>query len=113
MRLPALPDRTFAIPVLGRGLTIWAAARAALALASWLMAGRAEPLTLAVTRGASAWVVLVAGVLGLLEIRRRNEHLLLANLGVSQPTLAALAGIPALIGELVIAVLTGNGAARS
>lgn len=112
MRLPAFPDRTFAFPVLGRSLTIWAAARAALVLLGWLMADRAEPLTLAVTRGASAWVVLVVGALGLLEIRRRNEHLLLANLAIPQPTLAALAAAPALIGEVVIALLTTDGAAR-
>ena len=100
------------MPILWRSLTIWAAARAALALLGWLMSDGADPITLAVTRGASAWIVLVVGALGLLEIRRRNEHLLLANLAIPQATLAALAAAPALIGELVIALLTTDGAAR-
>ena len=113
MRSFALPERTFAVPILVRGLTIWASARTALALGSWLMAGRSESLTLAITRGAAAWIVLVSGALGVLEMRRRNEHLLLANLTVPQPTLAAFAALPALVGELLIALLTIDGAARS
>jgi hypothetical protein len=113
MRIRALPDRLLTIPILARGFIIWASARAALALATWLMSGKSEPLTLAVTRGASVWIVLLVAALGLIEIRRRNAHLFLANLGVSQPTLAAIAATPALLGEITIAFLATDGAARS
>jgi hypothetical protein len=56
--------------------------------------------------------VLVVGALGLIEIRRRNEHLLLANLGFRQRTLAVIAGLPAFVGEVAIALAWSDAASR-
>ena len=112
MRLPALPDRIFTIPMLGRGIVIWGSARASLALAGWLMSARTEPLSIAITPAAAVWITLLVGVLGAIEIRRRREHLLLANLGIMQATLTVIAAVPALIGEVAVALLTVDAAAR-
>lgn len=106
------PDRTFTLPILVRGTIVWGSLRAALALATWLMTGLERP-TLEVTVGAAAWGTLVVGALGLVEIRRRNEHILLANLGYGQWLLAAIAALPALLGEIVISLAVTHGAARS
>ena len=61
------------------------------------------PPTIPVTPGAAVWLTVIVGSLGLLEGRRRNEHILLANLGVGQPLLAAIAALPAALAELVLA----------
>ncbi|HET7111604.1 MAG TPA: hypothetical protein VFI41_12075 [Gemmatimonadales bacterium] len=47
-------------------------------------------------------VVLVAGTLAWCEIRRRREHLLLGNLGISRPTLFLTGLLPAALVESLI-----------
>ena len=106
------PDRVFARPLLIRGTLLWAGARGCLALITWLVAGMEGPVTPQVTVEAAAWIIIVVGALGLLEARRRNEHLLLANLGIYQRTLGLLAAVPALAGEVVIALALADGPAR-
>ena len=107
--MPFLPDRVFTQPLLGRGAWIWATLRLGIALGAWLMSGLSEPFSLAVTGGAAAWIAMVATVLGVVELRRRNEHLLLANLGFGPRALAALAAVPAVLGEIALAAwLTGD-----
>ena len=107
-----LPDRLFALPIFSRGFLIWACSRSTLVLVGWLMGGGDEPLTIEVTRNAAAWLIALIGALGVIEIRRRNEHLLLANFGFGQPVLAAIAAAPALVAEITLALLV-DGAARS
>jgi hypothetical protein len=48
--------------------------------------------------------VLVA-FLSLLEARRRNEHLLSANFGVSEAALVGLPMLPALVAEIAVWVM--------
>jgi hypothetical protein len=52
-------------------------------------------------------IALVAGTLAWLEARRRHEHLLLGNLGVSQPTLFLIGLLPAALSESLI-LLVGH-----
>lgn len=110
--MPFLPDRVFTRPLLGRGAYIWATLRLGIALVSWLMSGLTEPFSLAVTGRAAAWIAAVAAILGVLELRRRNEHLLLANLGFGARTLTALAAAPAVLGEIALAAWHTSDAAR-
>lgn len=56
------------------------------------------PLTVPTT----GLVVLLVGFLGLLEARRRNEHVLLANFGVPRASLAVLCVLPAITAETAI-----------
>lgn len=113
MNVVAIPDRIFTIPILVRGVLLWASTRAVLALVPRLMTGFEEPFSLEVTNGAAAWIIGVVAALGLVEMRRRNEHLLLANLGIREATLGVIAALPALLGEVVIAFVVPDGAPRS
>ena len=99
-------------PLLIRGAFIWACSRAGLALLGWLMMGLEGPISFSVTAKAAAWIAWVTCGIGILDFRRRNEHLLLANLGVRQRTLGLLAALPALVGELAMTLLVAGGTAR-
>lgn len=82
-----------------RSLIIWAGLRVALALGIVMLdAGAPFQLPASV---ASA-VVLVAGTLAWIEIRRRREHLLLGNLGISQSTLVLIGLLPAALSESLL-----------
>lgn len=50
--------------------------------------------------------MLLVVFLSLLETRRRNEHLLLANFGISEASLAGVSVLPALVAEIAIRVAT-------
>jgi hypothetical protein len=82
-----------------RALIIWAGVRVVLVLGiAMLDAGVAFQLPASVAIA----VALVAGTLAWLEARRRHEHLLLGNLGVSQPTLFLIGLLPAAPSESLI-----------
>ena len=95
-----LPDRRFAAGLLRRALYLWLGARLLLALAGGGGVGNRGLVPLP-PRGTGLFVLLV-GFLGLLEARRRNEHLLLANFGVSETAMAGLALLPALLAEFTV-----------
>lgn len=87
-----------------RALIIWAGVRVVLVLGiAMLDAGVAFQLPASVAIA----VALVAGTLAWLEARRRHEHLLLGNLGVSQPTLFLIGLLPAALSESLI-LLVGH-----
>lgn len=50
-------------------------------------------------------VVLVAAALGVIELRRRHEVILMGNLGISKTQVAAIVLVPGLIIEAVIGLL--------
>ena len=106
----ALPPRSFARAILLRAVVIWigmklvvTSAAAAGAAARGEVLGFRETLSLA----PSAALLLAAFVAGLtlMDARRRNELLFLANLGVSRSVIASLAAIPAVAFEIVLGVL--------
>ncbi|HEU4800644.1 MAG TPA: hypothetical protein VFS94_08430 [Gemmatimonadales bacterium] len=98
--LPSLPGREFLIPLLVRGLFVWLVLRAVLAFIAMLIEGAPQPIV--VPGRAALWLVLIVTAVGILELRRRNETLLLANLGVRRWLLALLCAAPAIVGELAI-----------
>lgn len=95
-----LPDRLFTLALLRRALYLWVGVRLLLALAGGGGAGAHGLLPL--PPGATALVVLIVGLLGLLEARRRNEHALLANFGVAPWSLAGLSTLPSFMAELAV-----------
>jgi hypothetical protein len=106
---PAIPDRTFLIPLLLRGLVLWLLLRACFAVLAWLLDGAEGSIAMParavlgpLPANAALWLLLIATALGMLDLRRRNEHLLLANFGVHSWVLALLCGTPVVAGELVI-----------
>lgn len=106
---PAIPDRTFLIPLLLRGLFLWLLLRACFAVLAWLLEGAEGSIAVAARAAlgplpvsAALWLLLLVTALGMLDLRRRNEHLLLANFGVRAWVVALLCAAPMLVGELVI-----------
>ena len=55
----------------------------------------------------SLWIVFACLGLGLIDIHRRGERALWANLGTSMPMVAVTFGATGLLGELALAVLRG------
>ena len=99
-----LPDSRFTIALLRRALYLWFGTRL---LVAFVGGGGVEghalvPLTLVATGG----VVLLSVFFSLLDARRRNEHLLLANFGVSEAVLGALCALPALLSETTVWLVT-------
>ena len=94
------PARRMAMTLVRRGLLLWMLARAML-LAVGMALG--APASIAPVSGLR--LALAVGGRGVLESRRLNEHRFLSNLGVSAFTASLLIMAPALIAEIVIAVV--------
>ena len=99
-----LPERSLAIDLLRRGAVIWLIVHLTVGVFVKLSSGmpRRDLLNLGVET--SIALVLLAGGLGLLEARRRNEHRFLENLGVSQVVIVLLSMIPAVAAELALGI---------
>lgn len=95
-----LPERLFAVALLRRALYLWIGVRLLVALAGG--GGAASRGLLPLPLRATGLVVLLVAFLSLLEARRRNEHVLLANFGVPQTSLAALSALPAIMAEAAV-----------
>jgi len=98
-----LPERLFAVALLRRALYLWIGVRLLVALAGG--GGAASRGLVPLTLRATGLVVLLVGFLGLLEARRRNEHVLLANFGTPQASLAGLSVLPAIMAETAVWLL--------
>jgi hypothetical protein len=99
-----LPDRRFTVALLRRALYLWIGVRLLVVLGGG--GGAAEHGLLPLTPQTTTLVVLLVGFLGLLEARRRNEHVLLANFGVPQAGIAGLSVVPAIVAETVVWLVT-------
>lgn len=97
--LPYLPPRAFLIPLVIRGIIIWAGMRVLLALGIAMLEA-VPPFRLPASVAIA--VALIAGVLAWLETRRRREHLLLGNLGISPPMLFLIGLLPAVVMESLL-----------
>jgi hypothetical protein len=97
-----LPDRIFTLALLRRALYLWVGVRLLTALAG---SGIGRSGLLPLSPGATALVILIVGFLGILEMRRRNEHLLLANFGVSQALLTVLCVLPPVVAEVLVGLI--------
>ena len=95
------PEIKLATDLLRRGALTWGALRLLLAFASLLMGADPEHLA----PGAALALILVTGGIRFVGARWRNEPYILANLGVSTTTAALLSLAPAVLGELVIALV--------
>jgi hypothetical protein len=97
-----LPERTLAVALLARATFLWLVLRAVIATFG-VVTGTLSPWVLTVPTA----IVLIGmvGGLSLLDARRRNEHRFLANLGVSEITIALLSMTPAFAAEVAIGIL--------
>lgn len=94
MRLP----RTILKAYLRRGATMWLMMR--LCVSAVLLFGREDPLHVA----PSTVLMLIAATAGLtlIDMRRRNERMLIGNLGYRPSVLSAIAVVPAAAGEIAL-----------
>lgn len=100
MRLPrvaVMPDALFTRAVMMRAAVLWLGLRLAIAC-SGLLAGI---LLLPVGVAVSLIIVAATVFLAAIELRRRDEFLLLGNLGHSPVVLLALSALPAVPLEIV------------
>lgn len=107
--VPSLPDRAFLIPLLSRGALLWVLLRACFTVMAWLLEGGKGSIAVParaifgpIPGGTALWLLLIIVAVGMLDLRRRNEHLLLANFGVRAWVVALLCAAPMFAGELVI-----------
>jgi len=100
-----LPDLVIAKRLLVRAAVIWAGVRGCYALAVLLLAGvfGAPELRLPITTDVAIAALTVGLVL--MEVKRRHEAILLANLGVPLTSVALLAAVPALVGTAILSAL--------
>lgn len=108
MRGLLLPERTFGRALALRSLAVWLLARTLLP-ATLLLGGGGDVApaeAVFLSPRTALGVALAAALLAMLDTRRRNEHLLLANLGVGPAAQWTLALLPALLGEIVFRLLT-------
>jgi hypothetical protein len=94
--LQRLPVQPFARALLLRSVVIWVGTRIMFAIGG-IPAG--APL---LNLRTSVMAVAVVAILGLIDARRRNEDLFLANLGVGYPAILAVAAFPALCLEILL-----------
>ena len=92
------PNRLIVRAYLTRGTALWLATRSIASAVLFL--GGTDPLR--ISRGVAVEIVLLSVVVSVLEMKRRRESTLLANLGVRWFTIGALCVAPALVGELVV-----------
>ena len=100
--LARLPERTFGVSLLTRGSVIWLLVRLTVTAFGAAFPGRHS---LRFTPMATVYLVLTAGALAVLETRRRNEHRILANLGISPAMIVLLSTIPAFLGEVAVGIV--------
>lgn len=100
------------LPLLRRGLALWLLARLALFGAGLMLGGvfgagsmlaDLEPLD-AATRP-SIWALLLTAGLAVVELHRRRERALFGNLGLSRTAASLVQLVPALIAELLLALV--------
>ncbi len=97
------PDRLIVKRFAARGVWLWTATRL-VASAVVLLAG-ASPLHLGAL--ASAYIVAACLALGLVDMHRRHDRVLLSNLAVPHLARLAFFAVPAIVGESVIAAIGG------
>lgn len=97
-----IPRGTFiARTYFARGAVLWASARAL--LSAVFILGHTDPLRLSF--GSIIFVMAAVSGVGIADLDRRHERPLLANLGLSRATQISFFALPALLGEMVIAMV--------
>lgn len=100
-----VPDAHSARTLLWRGLVVWAAVRATVTVFASLLQSPGSDSVLVISPPALLGVILVTVVLGWLETRRQHEVRFLANLGVGPAAIVGTLLTPALVGELLCAMV--------
>lgn len=97
----ALPPRSLVTAYLSRGLQSWCAVR--LVLAAVLLMNNRPPIH--VDDAAVVGIPVLSVIVGYIDVTRRGERVLLANLGISSAAVLVPLMVPGIIGEIVLAMV--------
>lgn len=100
-----LPEPLLVRALIRRGFAMWIVVRIASFMVGLSASGVLGPPPVRLALPAAIGVLALCAVLGVLDVLRRRERMLLANLGVSLPQLVLLLVAPAVLGELAIALV--------
>lgn len=98
----AVPLGRVEVGVASRAALIWLGVRAVVGVL--LLLGGSSPI--AVGPRTAMFIALTAVVAGVVDVGRRREHVLLANLGTGPAVVVALVAAPVVLLEILLAVLT-------
>lgn len=101
----SLPEPLLARALVRRGVAMWIVVRIAFFMAGASAARLLGPPTVHLAFGTVVGLLALCALLGVLDVFRRRERMLFANLGVSLPQFVLLLLIPAALGELAIALV--------
>ena len=87
------------------GMAAWVLIRAAFAFVEGEAADVLGPSSLALELPALVAIIAISGSFVVLDVLRRHERILLANLGVSLGAVALIGAIPALLAETAITLV--------
>ena len=105
LRPRLLPDRLFARALLARLVFLWIPVRAGQFVVEVSVHERGDPPpSLFVTPLSAAGIAVLVALLQLLDVRRRGEHVLLANLGTGTRELLLLSAVATALLELAVAL---------
>ena len=99
-----MPHAVIALPFIVRGLPLWLFVRVAFLLVV-LFNGEDAASLMEWQPGTALGLLLLTVILGVVDVRRRRERVLLGNLGVSDLQLASFFALSAVMGELLLAVI--------
>ena len=100
-----MPDASIVRPYLARGFWLWLAVRLAVIVVPLVAGDFAVSDLLRWSPGGAVGMVVTCALLGFIDVRRRGERALLANLGISDRELIAMFIAPAAVGELLLAII--------
>jgi|SRR5690349_9722716 len=100
-----LPDPVITRTLLVRAAFLWLGTRILFGFAGVSASALFGQPSIAVAPRTAIAIACIVGLLGVLEARRRHEHILLANLGVSQWPIWIISVAPALIAEGIVALV--------
>ncbi len=98
-----LPDRRLVRLLVARGTLLWLLAHL-IVLGAFAMGSQSfwQPARLHLSPVQAFWSLVFCGVLAWLDLRRRRELVLLANLGIALPTVLAASLVPGVVGEVAL-----------
>jgi hypothetical protein len=97
----SLPNAIVTRAYLNRGVPLWIFGKLLLSVA--LLLAELDPLR--VSFQGSILMVALTAILGLVDIHVRGERALIGNLGLSRSTLALIGATPAVVLEVVVAMI--------
>ena len=103
----SLPDAVLTRRLFVRAFGVWLGVRLAIQALVTLPTGHLDLRPIWIGLPGAFLLAAIVGLLGLVDVARRSERLLFANLGIPRRTVAVISAAAALAGEALTALLLG------